>query len=156
MKNLAFGDQDYKLWVLLQQVGDTAFAARDKELSQYRLSTMKVALLHIVQLIGSEATPAEISRWILRKSHSVSGLLDRMEKDGLIRKSKDLHKKNLVRVTITEKGYQALENAKKVESIQKILSSLTKSQRQRIYPMLLKLRDKAVKEAGLNTNLPFP
>jgi len=114
------------IWIMLDQAHAAIYADREKELRQYNLSTMKSAVLFCINQIGSEVTPAELSRWLLRRSHSVSGLLNRMEKDGLIKKTKDLHRKNLVRVTITEKGKQAYKDSLKSVSIRVFIPGETK------------------------------
>ena len=86
-------DQDYNLWVLLNQVLTFMLNARDRELMEYGQTTMQAAVLFIVNAIGETATPAAISRWFIRKPPAISGLLDRMEKAGLLVKVKDLPKK---------------------------------------------------------------
>jgi DNA-binding MarR family transcriptional regulator len=116
---------------------------------------MQAAVLFQVDFIGDEATPAKISRAILRRAHSVSGLLDRMEKDGLIKRAKDMERKNLVRVRLTEKGKKALKNAAKRESIRNIPTVLSSEEHQQLYSLLLKLREKALRETGSSTP-PFP
>jgi len=156
MKNFSSADQDYNLWVLLQQVGHAAFKARQKELNQYSISNTQAMVLFVIQAIGNKATPAEISRWVFREPHTVSGLLNRMEKEGLVRKVKDLERKNLVRVSITEKGQQAYHQSTKIESIRKVISSLSEEERQQLRSSLETLRDKALKELGVNRKLPFP
>lgn len=148
-------EKEFKLWVMLEHAHSAVFAAREKELAQYGTSPMKTAVLFIVQSIGSEATPAEIARWILRKSHTVSGLLDRMEKDGLITRTKDLPKKNLVRVTITAKGKKVLRQSMKRESTRRIFAVIPEKDRQQLYAQLEKLRDKGVKLSGF-PKPPYP
>lgn len=155
MKESTTYEQEFKLWVMLEQAQSAVFAAREKELTQYGTSPMKAAVLFIVQSIGKEATPAEIARWILRKSHTVSGLLDRMEKDGLITKTKNLPKKNLVRVTITEKGKKALRNSMKRESIRRTFAAIPEKDREQLYAQLMKLRDKGLKLSGF-PKPPYP
>ena len=52
---------------------------------------------------------------LLRECHSVHEILKRMEKDGLLKKINDPHRKNGVMVELTEKGfktYQLLEKRK--------------------------------------------
>lgn len=102
MQDSSSVDRDYKLWVLLRQAADAIYKARSKELSPLGLSPMASAILFIILAIGERATPAEISRWMFREAHSVSGLLDRMEEKGLVRRTKDLEKKNLVRISLTD------------------------------------------------------
>ena len=154
-KETAPYEQEFKLWVMLEQAQSAIFAAREKELAQFGISPMKAAVLFIVKNIGSEATPTEIARWILRKSHTVSGLLDRMEKDGLITKAKNLPKKNLVRVTITPKGQKALRQAMKREYIRRIFAAIPGRDRTQLYNQLEKLRDKGLKLSGF-PKPPYP
>jgi DNA-binding MarR family transcriptional regulator len=148
-------DQEFDLGTMLEQAQQAFFASRERELAQYSVSPMKATVLYIVDQIGSEATPAEISRWILRRSHTVSGLLDRMEKDGLITKNKNLSKKNLVRVTITDKGKKALKQAMKRDTQRKIFSSLVQKDKEQLYSLLLKIRDKGLKLSGF-PKPPYP
>lgn len=151
-----YRDGEFRLWVLLRQVAHTTLVARDRELNQYGITTIQAAVLHTIQLIGNKATPAEIARRILRERHSVSGLLIRMEKDGLVRKVKDLDRKNLIRVAITEKGQQAYDQSTKRKSIHKIMSSLSEEERQQQRSCLEKLGNKALRELLVNRKPPFP
>jgi DNA-binding MarR family transcriptional regulator len=137
-------DQDYRLWVLLNQVRDAVLRARQKELNQYNISASQAAVLLVIEAIGPKATPAEISRRVFRKPHSVSGILSRMEKKGLVRRLKDLDRKNLIRVVLTEKGREAYYQSTKQESIRQIVSSLSEEERQQLTSCLHTLRDKAL------------
>jgi DNA-binding MarR family transcriptional regulator len=149
-------DQDYRLWVLLQQTSNILFEARENELREHGFTAMHAAALLVIKSIGDKATPAQISRWMVRKPHSISGLLARMERIGLITKTKDLHKKNLVRVSITEKGEAAYKQAVKRKMVQKVMSSLSAEQRKQMTASLELLRTKGLKEMGIDPKkLPF-
>src|SRR4030042_5989847 len=113
MNSMLSTDQDYNLWVLLRQTRDAMVKARGRELEKYGISSIQAAVLFTIQAIGAEATPAEISRRLVREPHSVSGLLNRMEKQGLITRVKDLPKRNMVRVVMTNKGREAYEQSTK-------------------------------------------
>lgn len=157
MEDISSADQDYKLGVLLHQARDAVFKARDKELRQHGISSpIQAAVLFIVRAIGGEATPAKISRWLLREPHSVSAILNRMEKEGLVRKTKDLEKKNLIRVTLTEKGQKAYDQSRESKCIKRILSSLSKEQQEQLLLLLWTLRNKALEELGMEGKIPFP
>ena len=120
-------DKDHILWLLLHQTTDTVLNAREKDLSQYGISTVESRVLFVIQANGNNVTPAEIARWTLRKNHTVSALLERMRKKGLITKVRDLDRKNVWRVSLTEKGRDAYRQSIKRESIHKILSVLSLS-----------------------------
>lgn len=156
MTNSLSANKDFTLWVLLLQAKDMVFKVREKELSQYSLSPEQAAVLFIIQTIGETATPADISRWLLRKHHTVSGVLSRMEKKGLLRRTKDLARKNMIRVTLTEKGRQAYYQASRMESIYDIMSSLSEEEHQQLSSYLQTLRARALKELGMDQKPPFP
>ena len=149
-------DIDYNLWWLMVHVRRAMYKARAKELFQYGITPEESAVLFIVNAIGRRATPAEISRWLLREPHSTSGLIDRMVKEGLVRKVKDLERKNMVRVAITEKGQQLYNQSTKRESIHRIMSSVPRDECQQIWECLRKLRDRALEEIGIVRKPPFP
>ena len=149
-------DRDYKLWVLLHQACDAMIRARENELRPIGISRMQAAVLFIVKAVTAPATPAEISHWLFREPHTVSGLLDRMEKQGLIRRVKDLERKNLIRVVITEKGEEAYQRSREMKVIHKILSHLSQKEYDNLWAYLETLRNKALGEIGVGYQLPFP
>jgi DNA-binding MarR family transcriptional regulator len=149
-------DQDYNLWVLLNQIHTLMLNARDKELMEYGQTTMQAAVLFIVNAIGETATPAAISRWFLRKPPAISGLLDRMEKAGLLKKAKDLPKRNWIRIVLTEKGQKAYEKSLKRKSIHQIMGCLSEEEYEQLTSILIKLRSKATKALDYKQKIPFP
>ena len=157
MEEVSLADQDYELWVLLYWTKDAIYKAREKELRKWTLSPMWAAVLFTVQAIGSEAILSEISRWLFRKPHSVAGIVRRMEKEGLVKTARDLHRKNLVRVTMTETGQQALHQVTKgEEAIHSIMSCLSQEERQQLRSCLERLLSKAFTELGIQRQLPLP
>lgn len=156
MNSMLSTDQDYNLWVLLRQTRDAMVKARERELEKYGISSIQAAVLFTIQAIGAEATPAEISRRLVREPHSVSGLLNRMEKQHLITRVKDLPKRNMVRVVMTDKGREAYEQSTKRLSMHEIMSVLSEAERNQMWGYLERLRDKAMKLAGIGYELPFP
>jgi MarR family transcriptional regulator for hemolysin len=149
-------DQDYNLWVLMRQARDAMTKAREKELEKHGISSIQAAVLFTIQAIGQDATPAEISRRLVREPHSVSGLLSRMEKQRLIKRVKDLPKRNMVRIVMTEKGWAAYEESTKRIVMHEVMAVLTESEKRDLWETLQKLRDKALKLAGIGHELPFP
>src|SRR4030042_6918301 len=149
-------DQDYDLWVLLNQAQNLIMNARDIELAEYGTTAMQAAVLFITNAVGEETIPAEISRWLLRKPATISGILDRMEKTGLVERVKDLPRKNLVRIRLTEKGKQAYKQSLKRESLHKVMSCLSDEERQNLASILVKLRNRATKVLTHKEEIPFP
>ena len=153
-------DEDYNLWVMMHQTRDAVWTAREKELSKHNLSVMEAAVLFVAQVIERTAdrkpTVAEISRWLFRSPNSMSELLSRMEKRGLVRKVRDLTKKSAVRILVTEKGKQFYELSTERKAVHEIISSLSEEERRQLWVALGKLRNRALKVAGIDSKPPFP
>ncbi len=143
-------DEDQDLWLLLTHTRYAIFRAREKELLRYGVSPEQVGLLFVVQALGNKATPAALSRHIIRQPHTVSALVDRMAKRGLVKKVKDLDRKNLVRVVMTEKGQKTYELSTKRGPIHRIMNTLTEEEKKEFRGYLEKLLAKARKEIGLD------
>lgn len=143
-------DEDQDLWLLLTHTRYAVFRAREKELQRYGVSPEQVGLLFVVQALGNKATPAAISRHIIRQPHTVSALVDRMARRGLVKKVKDLDRKNLVRVVITEKGKKIFDISTKRGPIHRIMGTLSETEKQEFRSYLEKLLAKARKEIGLD------
>ena len=151
------GDEEYRLWVLLHQTCDALSRARENELRKAAgISRMQAAVLFIVKAIAGPVTPAEISRWLFREPHTVSGILDRMERQGLVRKAKDLERKNMIRVALTEKGEEAYHRTTELKAIRNILLSLSKEELENLRKYLETMRNKAIEELRIDYELPFP
>jgi MarR family transcriptional regulator, organic hydroperoxide resistance regulator len=149
-KFFASQDEDQDLWLLLTHARYAVFRAREKELQRYGVSPEQVGLLFVVQALGNKATPAALSRYILRQPHTVSALVDRMAKRGLVKKVKDLDRKNLVRVVITEKGQKTYELSTKRGPIHRIMATLSDSERKQFKEYLERILATARKEIGMD------
>jgi len=115
---------------------------------------MEFSVLFALRMIGDDATPAKIARASYRTPNATSDLIKRMEKRGLITKSKDLDKKNLVRIRATEKGQQAFDQASASESIHRIMSSLSEERRKQLLSDLGILWEAVNKENARNWKPP--
>ena len=149
-------DQDYNLWLFLAQVRSVMLKSRQAELSRYGITASEASVLFIINAIPGDVTPAEISRWLFRQSQSIAGILNRMERQGLVRRIRDLDKANQVRVVLTEKGIECYRHAAKRESIHRIMGSLSGEMRQQLEACLEKLKDKSLAYLGEQYELPFP
>ncbi len=148
MRRFPSKDRDYELWWLILHLRRAMRKIRARELFQYGITPEEATVLFVVQAIGNKATPAEIARYLLREPHTISGLLSRMAEGGLVRKSKDLDRKNMVRVELTDKGHKAYKQSTKRESIHRVMSCLSEEDRQQIRVPLEKLCRKALEELG--------
>lgn len=148
-------DSAFNLWVLLLQTRDAVHNARSKELRPYGVSPREAGTIRAILSIGKKATPAKIARWTYRKPHTIAGILMRMQKKGLIKRSKDLEAKNLIRISVSEKGKKAYNHALKRETLHSIFGVLTEEERERLFESLSKIRDAALEETGDTISRPI-
>jgi len=148
-------DETYKLSWLIFRAHTLLYRARETELLPYDIKPRQAAVLTVAKAIGEKATPAEVSRWLLREPHTVSGILDRMEKRGLIKRLKDLEKKNMIRIAFTEKGEEAYRAVRRRGVYHKIIEVLSEEEREQLSVLLNKIQEKALKVSGLKKP-PFP
>jgi DNA-binding MarR family transcriptional regulator len=152
----SYSDADHDLWILLTHTRYAIYRAREKELQRYGVSPEQVGVLFIVQALGNKATPSEIARLIIRQPHTVSALIERMAEKVLVKKMHDLDRKNLVRVSLTEKGQKIYEISTKRGPIHRIIGSLSATERSNFQKTLEKLQSQARKEIGLDREEFFP
>jgi len=150
-------DREYTLVAQITQVADILVKVRERELLPQNLSATAAEILFLVDAMGEEVTPARITRMLLREPHSVSGILMRMEAHGLIKRAKDMARRNLIRITLTSKGEKALKQAMKLEGTTHVLSKLTAAQQKELKATLTVLKEAGVKELRLSPKaLPWP
>ena len=155
-KYYSYSDADHDLWMLLTHTRYAIYRAREKELQRYGVSPEQVGVLFVVQALGNKATPSEISRLIIRQPHTVSALIERMAEKGLVKKMHDLDRKNLVRVSLTEKGQKVYDYSTKRGPIHRIMATLSTAERSNFQKTLEKLQEQARKEIGLDREKFLP
>lgn len=149
-------EQDFILWVLMNQASDLLARARDDELEEYSITERQAALLEIVSRLGNKASPTEIARWLVREPHSISSLLIRMEEQGLVSRILNHHGRKKVEITLTKKGKKAFKDSLKKESIHEIMSCLSEEEIQILIPLMKRIRDKALGKVKETKDIPFP
>ncbi|MFC2012944.1 MarR family winged helix-turn-helix transcriptional regulator [Chloroflexota bacterium] len=147
-------DDVFKLWWLIARTRDALHRARVKELRRFNISTSEAVVLFLIPVLGKKATIGQISHLSFRAFHSVSGLINRMEKDGLVRKVQDLNKRSS-RIVMAPKGRKAYRSSLERVSMHNILSSLSTEEQRQLTSMMHKLHSRALKELEIKSELPW-
>lgn len=155
MDEFSFLDEYYRLWLLLTQTRSAIFKARQKKVGQY-LHPSQAAALIVIWTLNGQATPAVLSRHLFLERHTVSELITRMEKKGLVRKNKDRKIRNIVRVSITKEGREVCYQAMQTDFIRRVMSSLSEEQREQLQSCLHILLSEALKELSMEDEMPLP
>jgi DNA-binding MarR family transcriptional regulator len=149
MEKSPFLDEYYQLWLLLSQTSSAIFKLRHKKVGRYLHPSQAAALVTIWALDG-QVTPAALSRHLFLEPNSVSELIIRMERKGLVTKNRDKKRGNIVRLSITEKGRKLCSQIMGQDLIRHVMSSLPDEQREQLGSCLSILLTKALKELGMD------
>ncbi len=155
MTETLFTDTNYKMWALLNQTRHAIYQIVGKELKSLGVSPAQAAMLLVIQSINPPPSLGQLGRLQIREHNSVTVVLNRMMKRGLVIKMKDPQKKSVTRVTLTDEGRNICELVMRSETIPKIFSCLSNKESQQLISNLEKVLDQANKEIGLERRLPF-
>ena len=147
-------DPDINLYILLNQVDDLIINAVELELKHLKVTQPQVRVLTMLSREGRPVTLDELAKWTFKEFNSVSTLINRMEKKGLIRKEKregDLK----TYVALTEKGSTLYHEHITERSIHLIFNALTAQEKEHLEAILDKLRDVTRGLLGLDYRPPF-
>ncbi len=99
-----------RLLLLLSRTGDALDLCLDLVSSRYGISNEQARLLSVIKSRGP-MRPVDIAAVLERAPNSMSMLVDRMVKAGLVRRTRDRKDRRAVFVSLTNKGNEAVEPA---------------------------------------------
>ncbi|UCH51646.1 MAG: MarR family transcriptional regulator [Chloroflexota bacterium] len=126
-----------RLWLLLRRVGDALSLCQDSVFGKYGLTTEQFGVLATIKSRGP-LRPIDLASILERGPNSMSMLIDRMVKAGLVRRTRGRKDRRAVVVSMTSKGEKAVEPAIPAgwEFIHKILSPLSYNDQRALASML--------------------
>lgn len=145
-----FEDPYKGAWILLRQVYILVSRCEDRVFSEYKLTTEQHTVFMAIKHIDAPVRITDIARWLDRSTNSVSMIIDRMVKAGLVRRVRDRKDRRTVFVNMTSQAEKAYVVATVAGwgLIQEILSSLSDEDRLTLIRLLETLRDKAYNYLG--------
>lgn len=146
-KNSESNNTILRVWLLLHRVRDALALCEDSIFGEYGITTEQFGVLAAVRSRGGSLRPTDLASILERSPNSISMLVDRMVKAGLVRRTRDKKDRRVVNVTLTSKGASAVEPAIPAgwDFIQKILSTLSEEQRHALASMLEKVKCECIK-----------
>jgi DNA-binding MarR family transcriptional regulator len=145
-----FENLDKGSWILLRQVYNLVSRCEDKVFSEYEVTTEQHAVLMAMKHIGGRVRPTDVARWLDRSVNSVSMIIDRMVKAGLVRRVRDRKDRRAVFLTTTSKAEKVyvLATVAGWGLTQEILSPLSDKDKRTLIKLLETLRDKSYDYLG--------
>ena len=145
---------DFELWGILANTYYAILRSRFLEISRIGLTPQKAEVLFILENNGGSILQNKISGITMRRQNSVSDLVNRMVKEGLITKQR-LPDDRKYQINIGKKGKEKHDRLTR-NSIEMIFSVLSPQDCQILNQVLKKLLHKSITLLDLVVNVPSP
>lgn len=147
-------DPEVNLYILLDQTDGIMTSAVELEIKHLKMTQPQVRVLTMLSRQVKPATLEELANWTLKEFNSVSTLINRMVKKGLVKKTK-LNGNLKTYVTLTEKGSDLYHKQVTERSIHLIFDKLSSEEKKQLDYILKKVRDTTRDLLGLDYRPPF-
>jgi DNA-binding MarR family transcriptional regulator len=134
------------VWMLLHQTYYSILKCEDELFTQVDLTTQQHNILLAIKYINGPATPTQIANWVDRNLNTVTLIVDRMHKNGLVKRARDMDDRRSFRLILTEKGDAYLNRGTKsaITLIKRLLENLSDDELQTLETLLAKVRLQAI------------
>ena len=154
VRSLKKNDPDINLSILFDHAFSLMTNAIEMELKQFNTNLSQIRVLTMLSRENRPVTIDEIANWSIKNFNSVSTLINRMEKKGLIEKIKNNGELKTY-ITLTEKGSMLYHLKVTERSIHLIIDKLSPKERQQLEIILKKIRDNSRDILGLDFKPSF-
>jgi len=149
--NLSFAKEtEYRIYLLLSFTRDEMRKVRAKKLNEVDILPEQASILALTRLLGEETTPTTIGQYVPRTSQTICGILNRMEKKGLIVRKKKGRSARATHIELTETGLECAISASDHSEIIRLLEVLSLDEMVVLESLLTKIYD-AAKEINEKT-----
>jgi DNA-binding MarR family transcriptional regulator len=143
----------------LLRTGDVVFGVESSFLAQHNIRQGGFTVLMLLnRCCETPSTPAALADHAGVTRATMTGLLDTLEKDGIIRRSPDAQDRRTVLVSLTPAGVALAERVlpKYFECVARIMSPLNKTERKQLVGLLQKIQLGLSSEASESTSKAAP
>ena len=128
------------LWVRLAMTFNVLYQEIKRELNKEHLTIPQLEIISCLDRTKGLSL-SEIADRLLVTGGNVTGIIDRMERDGFVHRVRDKIDRRVVRAVLTEKGFELYKSflPRYKEIMHKINSGLTEEERRQLQHLLKKL-----------------
>jgi len=136
-----------KLWFITHRTRDALRNCEDNVFAKYGLTAEQYGVLAVMEVLGGSVRVTDLARGLGRSANSVSMIVDRMVKAGLVRRGRDRGDRRTVRVSVTSKGQAAFRPATMagLDLIRELTSPLSYEDKHTFVGLHEMIRDKALR-----------
>ncbi len=156
MYDFKYTEPGMTTWTLLRQAWTAANKVSEIKLAKASITPEKLSVLWACKNYPPPLIPAEISRLTTRENQTIAGLLNRMENEGLIKRTPKRRGQPYTEIKMTNKGTKLVDPGMKIQLdvISRFMADFTKEEHEQFQKLLKKVRDRAADE--LHEDVIYP
>jgi DNA-binding MarR family transcriptional regulator len=147
-----------EVFLYLLRTGDEAFRITDENLSAHHISqgrfSVLMLLLNKAEGCPQPRTPAELAELCGVTRATMTGLIDTLERDGLVTREPDPVDRRMMSVKLTTRGHERLGEVLPghFRRMAALMAGLSEAERKTLVGLLLKILDRA---SAIGSRTPF-
>src|SRR5439155_4384461 len=91
-------------WRQLYLTYSVIFKAIERSIAPQKVTLPQAMALNTIKYGEEPMTPSRLAQYLTQETQSVTGLIDRMEKQGWVRRVRDLKDRRAIRLELTDAG----------------------------------------------------
>ena len=142
----AFKIPQLAVWMLLHQTYNSILKCEEELFAEIDLTSRQHTILMAIKYVDGPATPTQIADWVDRNLNTVTLIVDRMAKNGLVKRARDMEDRRSFRLILTAKGEEYLNRSTKIAItlVKRLLETLSDEELQTLETLLAKVRLQAI------------
>lgn len=143
------------VWNLFQQTYLLSFRHLEKATAEENLSHSQAAALGVLSHADRALPLSHLARYLTQEAQSTTELADRLERRGLVRRTRDARDRRLVLLELTPEGRKMYERIQPgiVRNSEQLFGSLSERDRARLADLLRPVRERAASLLGVDKKL---
>lgn len=93
----------------LLRFNDVAARYPEMELTKHGSNYMRMMLMNVLVTHGESMSPTEISKRVFRTKHSITSMVDTLEKQGLVRREPSPKDRRSINIVVTQEGLKLFD-----------------------------------------------
>lgn len=157
MYDFEFTERSLTSFTLIRQTWAALNKATEIKLAKIGLTPEKTAVLWACRDYPGDLSPAEISRMLFRENQTIAGLLNRMEREGLVKRVPKRKGHPFTEVRLTERGEELCGPGVEImkQMIVAILGDMPAKRQVQLQELLREVRDRALDTFYVEPGKPF-
>jgi len=142
-------------WTLIHQTYDSFFRCEESTFSKFRITAKQQATLSAIHHLDDPVTLKDLGECFDKDAASITFIIDRMEKEGLVSRVRDLKDRRSLRVVLTPKGKNLLKitEEQKYKLSKEIMRVLSDEELSAFIDSIEKIQEKTYEYRGVKMRI---